>query len=97
MKLAKSAVGLLVKTWYNQGINKDAKVKIMKILVFSIFLHGCEALSLKAREKIRIEAVEPCAWRRMLGISRQELNTNISVLEEKKGKSKSLISQLYNM
>ena len=72
----------LEKIWKDKYISLSLKVKIMKTLVWSVFLYGAEGWTIKKAHRNRIEAFEMWCWRKLLGISWREHRTNVSVLEE---------------
>lgn len=57
-------------------------VRLVRALVFPIFLYAAETWTLRKSEKKRIDALEMWCWRRMLQISWTEFRTNQSILQE---------------
>ena len=60
-------------------ISLGTKVKLMRSLVMSVFLYGCEAWTLNADLQSRIQALEMRSLRRLLGISYKDHVTNEEV------------------
>ena len=52
-----------------KGLSRETKKKMIKALVWSVALYGCETWTLKLEERRRIEALEMWLWRRMERIS----------------------------
>ena len=42
------------------------KVRLVKAMVFPVFMYGCESLTIKKAESQRIDAFELWCWRRLL-------------------------------
>ena len=81
-QMAKAAVSRMERIWKNRGVTRTTKVRLMRALVFSIFLYASETWVLKARVRSRIDAFEMWCWRRMLGIPWTARRTNASILAE---------------
>ena len=79
--MTKSAAGALRKIWCSHNVSLRTKMRLMRSLVFSIFLYGCESWTLKERDKRRINALEMWCWRQILRISWTEHQTNHCVLQ----------------
>ena len=47
-------------------ITLPTKVHIVKAMVFLVVMHECESWTIKKAEHRRIDAFEPCCWRRLL-------------------------------
>ena len=82
--MAKTAMSKLDKVWKNRAITKMTKLRLVKTLVFSIFLYGVETLTLKNNERQKIDAFEMWCWRKLLGIPWTARRTNASILQELK-------------
>lgn len=92
-KEIKARIGM-AKTAFNRrrelltrGISRKVKKKIIKTVIWSVFLYGSETWSLKMEDIRRIEAFEMWIWRRMEKVSWVERKTNEEVLimvEEKR-------------
>ena len=64
-----------------QGSDQNLKVKLAKVLVWSIALHGCESWTIKKDEERMIQVFELWLWRRVLRISWKDRKTNDWVRE----------------
>ena len=60
-------------------LNKDLKKRILKSIIWSTALYGCETWTLKKME--RLKALEMWLWRRLEKISYNERITNEQVLK----------------
>ena len=80
--ITRSAVERLTKIWKDRRITKTTKVRLMRSLVFPIFLYGAETWTLRLKERRKIDALEMWCWRRLLRISWTAHRTNISILKE---------------
>ena len=58
------------------------KVHIIKAMVFSVALCGCESWTIKKSEHQRIDAFELWCWRRLLRVSWTTRRSNKSILRE---------------
>ena len=58
------------------------KVHLVKAMVFSVVMYGCESWTIKKAEHQRIEAVELRCWRRLLRVSWTARRSNQSILKE---------------
>lgn len=82
MAISRSAMDKLKKIWGNRNITRATKTRLVKALVFPIFLYAAETWTLRESEKKKIDALEMWCWRRMLGVSWTEFRTNQSILQE---------------
>ncbi|PZC84789.1 hypothetical protein B5X24_HaOG203779 [Helicoverpa armigera] len=82
MALTRNAAEKLKKVWRNRNITKATKIRLMRTLVFPIFLYAAETWTVRELEKGKIDALEMWCWRKMLGISWTEFRTNVSILQE---------------
>ena len=92
-KEIKARIGM-AKTAFNRrrelltrSISRKVKKKIIKTVIWRVFLYGSETWSLKMEDIKRIEAFEMWIWRRMEKVSWVERKTNEEVLimvEEKR-------------
>ena len=80
--MAKNSMSKLSKIWRDRGITTATKMRLVKALIFPIFLYGVETWTIKARERQRIDAFEMWCWRRMLRIPWTARRTNVSILQE---------------
>ena len=58
------------------------KVHIVKAVVFSVVMYGCESWTVKKAERQRINAFELCCWRRLLRVPWTSGRSNQSILKE---------------
>ncbi|RVE41762.1 hypothetical protein evm_013591 [Chilo suppressalis] len=77
-----SAVEKLTKIWKDRRITRNTKARLMRCLVFPIFLYGAETWTLRMRDRRKIDALEMWCWRRMLRIPWTAHRTNVSILKE---------------
>ena len=52
----------------SRDITLPTKVRLVKAMVFSVVMYGCESWTVKKAERRRIDAFELC-WRRLLRVS----------------------------
>ena len=74
-----AAVTKLRIIWSDRNITLKSKVRLMRSLVFSIFLYACESWTLTKDLEKRIQAAEMRCFRRLLGISYKDRITNEEV------------------
>ncbi|KAJ0174897.1 hypothetical protein K1T71_010005 [Dendrolimus kikuchii] len=72
----------LEKIWTNRNITKATKMRLVRALVFPIFLYGAETWTIRESERKKIDALEMWCWRRMLRLAWTQFRTNVSILEE---------------
>jgi hypothetical protein len=68
-------------------MSRKVKKKIVKTIVWSVALYGCETWTLRKEEVRRLDALEMWLWRRMEKISWTERRTNeevLRIIEERK-------------
>ncbi|KAJ8710368.1 hypothetical protein PYW07_009734 [Mythimna separata] len=82
MALTRAAMDKLKKIWKNRKVTKATKTRLVKTLVFPIFLYAAETWTLRQTETKKIDALEMWCWRKMLGVSWTEFRTNASILKE---------------
>ena len=58
------------------------KVRLVKAIVFPVVMYGCESWTMKKAEHQRIDAFEPCCWRRLLRVPWTARRSNQSILKE---------------
>ncbi|KAJ0183311.1 hypothetical protein K1T71_001287 [Dendrolimus kikuchii] len=84
---------------FRSKIAESIKKSLIKIYIWSMALYGCEAWTMKQRDRDRLEACEMWCWRCMKRISWKEKKTNeevpdmlkekriiLKTLEERRGK-----------
>lgn len=82
MAISRSAMDKLHKIWRNRKITKATKTRLVRALIFSIFLYASETWTLRESERKKIDVLEMWCWRRMLRVSWNQFRTNKSILEE---------------
>ena len=80
--MAREKGAQLDNIWKDKNIHKNLKIRLMKALVWSIFLYGAESWTLKKSDYNRIAAFEMWCWRRIAGVTWRDHRTNDSVLQE---------------
>ena len=60
----------------------STKVRLVKAMVFPVVIYGCESWTVKKAEHIRIDALEPWCWRRLLRVPWTARRSNQSILKE---------------
>jgi hypothetical protein len=80
--MARAKAVQLDNIWRNRHIGKGVKIKLMKTLIWPIFMYGSEGWTIKKSDENRISAFEMWCWRRLIGVSWRDHRTNESVLEE---------------
>ena len=80
--MSKGAMTKLTRIWQSRKISINTKKRIVRTLVFSIFLYGSEAWTIRATDRKRIDAFEMWCWRRMLRIPWTAKRTNVSILNQ---------------
>ena len=63
-------------------ISLPTKVHLVKAMVFSIVMYGCECWTEKKAEQRRIDAFELWCWRRLLGVPWTARRSSESILKE---------------
>ena len=66
----------------SRDITLPTKVHLVKAMVFSVVMYGCESWTVKKAERQRIDAFELWCWRRLLRVPRTARRSNQSMLEE---------------
>ena len=66
----------------NRDITLPTKVCLVKAMVFSIVMCGCESWTMKKAERQRIDAFELWCWRRLLRVPWTARRSNQSILKE---------------
>lgn len=80
--MTRSSVERLTKIWKDRRITRMTKSRLMRCLVFPIFLYGAETWTLRMQDRRKIDALEMWCWRRMLRIPWTAHRTNVSILKE---------------
>ena len=81
LMIAQATVALtkLEPIWKDNNTSFGSQVKLMRSLVFSIFLYACESWTLTAELEKRTQAFEMRCYRRLLNISYKDHVTNEEV------------------
>ena len=71
--------GSILKSRY---ITLPTKVRLEKVTVFPVVMHGCESWTIKKAERWRIDAFELWCWRRLFTVPWTARRSNQSILKE---------------
>ena len=66
----------------SRDITLPTKVRLVKAMVFPVFMYGCESWTIKKAEHWRIDAFELWCWRRLLRVPWTARRSNQSILKE---------------
>ena len=66
----------------SRDITLPTKVCLVKAMVFSVVLYGCDSWTVKKAECSRIDAFELWCWRRLLRVPWTARRSNQSILKE---------------
>ena len=66
----------------SRDIILPTKVRLVKAMVFSVALYGCESWTVKKAERQRIDAFELWCWRRLLRVPWTARRSNQSIPKE---------------
>ena len=66
----------------SRDINLSTKVCLVKAMVFTVVMYGCESWIIKKAESKRIDAFELWCWRRLLRVPWNARRSNQSILKE---------------
>ena len=66
----------------SRDINLPTKVRLVKAMVFSVVMYGCESWTVRKAEHQRIDAFELWCWRRLLKALWTARRSNQSILKE---------------
>ena len=66
----------------SRDITSLTKAHMVKDMVFSVVLYGCESWTIKKAEQQRIDAFELLCWRRLLRVPWTARRSNQSILKE---------------
>ena len=66
----------------SRDITLPTKVHLVKAMVFSVFMYGCESWTIKKAERQRIDAFELWCWIRLLKVPWPARRSNQSILKE---------------
>ena len=80
--LGRKAMTNLDSIFKSRDISLPTKVHLVKAMVFPVVMYGCESWTIKKAEHQRIDAFEPCCWRRLLRVPWTARRSNQSTLKE---------------
>ena len=66
----------------SRDLTLPTKVRLVKAMVFSVVMYGCERYTVKKAECQRIDAFELWCWRRLLRVPWTATRCNQSILKE---------------
>ena len=66
----------------SRDITLPTKVHLVKAMVFSVVMYGCESWTVKKAERWRIDAFELWCWRRLLRVPWTARRSNQPILKE---------------
>ena len=72
----------LKNIWKDKDLSYSLKIKIMKVLVWTVMSYGAEGWTLRSDERKRILAAEMWCYKRLLNVTHKDRRTNVSILEE---------------
>ena len=67
---------------YSRHITLPTKIHLVKAMVFSVVMYGCESWTVKKAESRKIGAFELGCWRRLLRVTWTAKRSNQSILKE---------------
>ena len=80
--LGRKAMTNLDSILKNRDITWPTKVHLVKAMVFTGVMYGCESWTIKKGECWRIDAFELWCWRRLFRVPRTTTRSNQSILKE---------------
>ena len=66
----------------SRDMTLPTKVRLVKAMVFSVVMYGCESWTVKKAEHRRIDAFEMWCWRKLLRVPWTARRSNQSILKE---------------
>ena len=82
LAIARSVTSDMMDVWKSKKLSLELKKRLVKSLVWSVALYGCESWTLRKEEERRIAEFEMWVWRRMLRVSWTDRRTNVWVREK---------------
>ena len=79
--LGRKVMTNLVSIFKSRDITLPTKVRLVKAMVFPVFMYGCESWTVKKVECQRIDAFELWCWRRLLRVPWTARRSNQSILK----------------
>ena len=80
--LGRKVMTNLDSTLKSREITLPMKVHLVKVMVFPVFMYGCESWIVKKAEHQRIDAFGVWCWRRLLRVPWTARRSNQSILKE---------------
>ena len=80
--LGRKAMTNLDSILKSRDITLPTKVRLVKVMIFPVVMHGCEGWTIKKTECWRIDAFEVWCWRRLLRVPWMARRSNQSILKE---------------
>ena len=80
--LGRKAMTNLDSILKSRDITLPTKVCIVKVMVYSVGMYGCESWTIKKAEQQRIDTFELCCWRRLLAVPWTARRSNQSIQKE---------------
>ena len=80
--LGRKAMTNLDSIFKSRDITLPTKVRLVKAMVFTVVMYGCESWTIKRVECRRIDAFELLCWRRLLRAPWTARSSNQSILKE---------------
>ena len=80
--LGRKAMTNLGSILKSRDVTLPTEVHLLKAMIFSIIMYGCEIWTIKKAEHQRIDAFELWCWRRLLRVSWTAGRSNQSILKE---------------
>ena len=80
--LGRKAMTNLDSILRSRDITLPTKVRLVKAMVFPVFMYGCDSWTVKKAEHPRIDAFELRCWRRLLRVPWTTRRSNQSILKE---------------
>ena len=80
--LGRKAMTNLDSIFKSRDITLPTNVHLVKAMVFSVVMYGCESCTIKKAECQRMDAFELWCWKRLLRVSWTARRSNQSILKE---------------
>ena len=80
--LGRKVMSNLDSIFKSRDITLPTKVRLVKAMVFTVVMYGCESWTVKKAEPLRIDAFELWCWRRLLRVPWTARRSNQSILKE---------------
>ena len=80
--LGRKVMTNLESTLKTRNITLSTKVRLVKAMIFPVFMYGCESWTVKKAECRRIDAFEVWCWRRFLRVPWTARRSNQSILKK---------------